>query len=432
MKGLRQMRRLAFLLMFTAGLFPIATAAEDLGPYEELRAAGEYLAGQSRFAFDSIITYQGTYAGDTELLATDFRVAFERPSGISASVANREIEIAFFSNGVDYIRHIPEFEQYIRQDIEYTPEEVIKTSGFDLIVPALDVVSALVTDHPFSGAPRISEASYIGVEKVGDVQCHRIHLTYDAVPADIWIETGDRPLIRQIVPDMTAMEEEYEGRTGLDFEISVVAEFQTWTFDEDLSDRLAFTPPDATQEVAAFQAPRPPSPAEALAGETAPDFTLALLDGGSLTLSEKRGKEIVILDFWATWCGPCRIAMPVLSEVSKEFADKNVRLYGVNLEEDPETIRAYLDKQGLDVTVALDTDHSVAALYKVSGIPQTVIVGLDGKVAEVHVGLWAVPSADKFGPDTTEDEQMAAFHEVLAESLREQLNAIIDDPPASD
>ena len=70
-------------------------------------------------------------------------------------------------------------------------------------------------------------------------------------------------------------------------------------------------------------------------GKPAPEFTLPLLDGGIFELAAHRGKEIVLLDFWATWCGPCRAAMPVLVDVAKEYADKGVRYYAIDLREEP-------------------------------------------------------------------------------------------------
>lgn len=125
-------------------------------------------------------------------------------------------------------------------------------------------------------------------------------------------------------------------------------------------------------------------------GKPAPDFQLEMLvDGkvdGKLKLSDLKGKQIVLLDFWATWCGPCRAVMPTLEEVSKEYKDKGVRYIAVNLREDADKIIDYLKKAGLDIEVALDKDGSVAKLYQVRGIPTMAIVGKDGVVKDVHVG----------------------------------------------
>lgn len=131
---------------------------------------------------------------------------------------------------------------------------------------------------------------------------------------------------------------------------------------------------------------QPDAPALQLLGKPAPQFSLGLLDGGTYELAESKGNEIVILDFWATWCGPCRQAMPILDKVSRGFHDQGVRLYAVNLQENSQVVRRYLDSQKLDLTVLLDKRGSVAAQYMAQSIPQTVIIGKDGAVQAVHVG----------------------------------------------
>jgi thiol-disulfide isomerase/thioredoxin len=125
---------------------------------------------------------------------------------------------------------------------------------------------------------------------------------------------------------------------------------------------------------------------EQLVGAAAPEFTLPMLEGGTFELASHQGKRVVLLDFWATWCGPCRAVMPTLVEVSRDYADKGVRYFAVNLREQPETIRKYLKDAQLDIAVPLDKDGDVAKKYGVRGIPTMVIVGKDGKVKKVHVG----------------------------------------------
>ena len=123
-----------------------------------------------------------------------------------------------------------------------------------------------------------------------------------------------------------------------------------------------------------------------LVGKPAPDFTLDLVGGKSFHLAESKGKEVVVLDFWATWCGPCLQAMPQVERAAAQFKDQNVRLVAVNLQETAEQVTALLERQKLHVTVALDRDGAVAEKYKAVAIPQTVIIGRDGNVARLFVG----------------------------------------------
>ena len=130
---------------------------------------------------------------------------------------------------------------------------------------------------------------------------------------------------------------------------------------------------------------RPLGTESELVGKAAPDFTLELLDGKSFQLSRQKGK-VVVLDFWATWCGPCIQAMPQVDGVVHEFKGQDVELIAVNLQEGADKIKSTLERLKLDPTVALDIDGVVASRYAATAIPQTVIIDRDGKVARLFVG----------------------------------------------
>jgi peroxiredoxin len=122
-----------------------------------------------------------------------------------------------------------------------------------------------------------------------------------------------------------------------------------------------------------------------LVGKPAPDFALDLLDGDRFRLADQRGK-IIVLDFWATWCGPCLQTMPQLAQVAPAFADRNVRVVAINLQERAETITATLQRHKLQLPVALDRDGAVAARYGVSSIPQTLVIDREGNVFRHFIG----------------------------------------------
>jgi thiol-disulfide isomerase/thioredoxin len=122
-----------------------------------------------------------------------------------------------------------------------------------------------------------------------------------------------------------------------------------------------------------------------LVGQPAFPFKLDLLDGPPFRLADRKGR-VVVVEFWATWCGPCLQSMPLVDGVVREFAERGVELLAVNLEELPEQVKATLARHKLKVPVGLDRDGVVAAKFAVTAIPQTVVIDRDGKVARLFVG----------------------------------------------
>ena len=123
-----------------------------------------------------------------------------------------------------------------------------------------------------------------------------------------------------------------------------------------------------------------------LIGKKAPNFESVLLDGSKFKLSEQKGK-VVVLDFWATWCGPCVKALPELIEKTSQFDEKDVVFIAVNQGESRKMISTFLKKKKLQgLTVALDKKQNIGRDYKVQGIPKTIIIDQKGTVRHVEVG----------------------------------------------
>ena len=141
----------------------------------------------------------------------------------------------------------------------------------------------------------------------------------------------------------------------------------------------------------AFAAPIAP-------GGLAPDFTLRTLDGPNLRLQEQRGR-VVLVNFWATWCGPCRQEMPHLNRLYEKYRASGFVLLGVNVDDDQGKAAGVAAKLGLKFPVLLDTDKKVSQLYDMSAMPATVLIDKDGRVKYLHRGYQS-------GYEDTYDQQI--------------------------
>ncbi len=128
-----------------------------------------------------------------------------------------------------------------------------------------------------------------------------------------------------------------------------------------------------------------PAPAP-VAGAPAPDFTLTDLAGNSITLSDLRG-NVVLINFWATWCGPCKLEMPAIEAEYLARQDQGFTVLAVNLDEPADDVRAFVDALGLTFTTLLDPGARVNDLYRVRGYPTTFFVNRDGVIERQHIGL---------------------------------------------
>lgn len=123
-----------------------------------------------------------------------------------------------------------------------------------------------------------------------------------------------------------------------------------------------------------------------LEGERLPALSFTDLEGGTHTLDEVRG-EVVLLDFWATWCAPCRESLPLYDTWQTELADAGLQVIAVSVDENPDDVPPFAEESFPHVTVWLDTDHQAADALQLPGMPTAFLLRRDGTVAHREVGF---------------------------------------------
>ena len=142
---------------------------------------------------------------------------------------------------------------------------------------------------------------------------------------------------------------------------------------------VAITPTTAPT----FPAQTTDLPVKPQKGFLAPDFTLPNIDGGQVTLGDLRGK-IVLVNFWATWCPPCRAEFPVIQQAYQNSDDLVV--LAVNLQESAEVVRPFIQEQSVTFFVLLDEQGQVTSTYQARGLPTSFFLNSEGIISAVHIG----------------------------------------------
>jgi thiol-disulfide isomerase/thioredoxin len=151
---------------------------------------------------------------------------------------------------------------------------------------------------------------------------------------------------------------------------------------------FVFTPPEGSRQVDEFKVEALKAPVKAtadLTGKPAVDFKLKAIDGTEYALRDLRGK-VVLLDFWATWCAPCRKELPILEKIHHEFRDKGLVLLGMDVGEDSDTVGKFLRETKLSYPVVLTAAGETDQNYSVTAYPTIVLLDREGKIVLYHVG----------------------------------------------
>ena len=321
-------------------------------------------------------------------------VALDQPNKFYIFQDNNNAVLASDGKKLDF--YIPDMEAYVEKE---APKDFAGIVGFiknePIAVPFLlafqetTSLADIFSTEPFEESLKeFEKVTLIGEETIKGSVCQKICIEIEKQIHTLWVDKGAKPVIRKAVVDYRKAVEEKAKKNGdviRKYEVSVL--FTGWDAKEKISpEQFVFSPPANAKQLSSFDDINK-EPDHPLEGKPAIDFTLKKLDGSNFTLSELKGKKVVILDFWATWCPPCQRSMPILEKVMEGYKDKDVLLIAVNEQETPKAINAFLEKKGLHPTVVLDEKGDVGTKYQANAIPQFVIIGKDGVIKKVFPGV---------------------------------------------
>ena len=351
----------------------------DMDPQVEtlLRKVDAYLSGLSSFEVEVQLHVQFRRGDIQQDIQESGVFSVTKPNRIAYVMKKGLFSPTVICDGAFTTTYSPSHHQYLNRPAPKNLDELF-TFGVEAgssLRFALPIAQALIVNKPYDVLVQgVKKGKYLGQEKVHDVSCHHFKLIQMAIDWDFWVADGDAPRIHKIQPDAEPEE------------VIQSWELVNWQENADIpANRFRFTVPAGAKPVDKFT--RPGAASHPLVGKQAPDFKMGLLDGGEVDFLKLKGKKVIILDFWATWCGPCRSAMPIIDDVARQFEDRGAALYTVNATDTPEAIRQFMQEVGVKAAVALDKNQRVFRDYGVEGIPHTVIIGKDGIIRRVHVGF---------------------------------------------
>ena len=380
----RAFRAILFLLLIlVAAAQPPATVEPKAK--EVLDRVAAFYKGVNTVTCDYALMLETEAQGKKNSLVLNFGFAAERPNKVAFVQVKSDGGVDVVSDGNGVTVSIPKMKKYTVEGPSDSIGSVLEWGALNPVTQFSSILGDLMSSDP-AGAllDGSTEAKYIGEEEVDGQKLHHLELSQDEMNVNFWFQSGEKPFLTRVLPDLSKSLE------GSDMKVAVEIKLTGWTANEPVpAERFAFTAPEGFEKAANFNAmfKSEKRPADALVGAVAPSFSLKALDGKTVDLQSYIGKNIVVLDFWATWCGPCVMSLPILTDVTGSYKDKGVVFIGVNQGEGADEIKAFLADQKLAFDVALDTEAAVAGKYMVNGIPQTVIIGKSGNVEAVHVGV---------------------------------------------
>jgi peroxiredoxin len=236
----------------------------------------------------------------------------------------------------------------------------------------------------------VEEVQKVADTKLGDISYATLTLKMSDQSTETILFDPQTHLMRRAANDLTS---NLKKRRPDLISATVTTDYTQMKVDEPSKDQsFAWTPPAGSidADTTASAHPLEVVAASSLEGKAAPDFKLPRLDGKSVSLASLKG-HIIVLDFWATWCGPCRISLPHLQKLYEAEKERGVEVFAINQQEEQSDVEAFVKETKLAVPVLLDREGKASEAYGVEGLPQSVVIDKDGKIKKIVFAF--VPSS---------------------------------------
>jgi thiol-disulfide isomerase/thioredoxin len=298
---------------------------------------------------------------------------------------------------------MPMFRRYVLTDAVPLEKMAQPTDESALMIPGFDVFLGLaVSDGEISALHSGNEVNILDGEEVAGLACHHLSVSGPSGGFEIWIASGERPWVmrhRKEAPEAAEAPEMPEpdesGLMTLAFEPGFDIRFSDWSSDAQPEGGFEIRPPDDFEKVDTLFPPMEEmgdlmggmGEEHPSVGKPAPDATLAPLEGEPVELAKLKGK-VVVLDFWATWCVPCVIELPLVKKVVGEIGEDSVAFFAINRGETKKIVAKFLKERKLELPVVMDHEDRISAAFGVQAMPHLAIIDRAGKVRNVHIGSW--------------------------------------------
>jgi thiol-disulfide isomerase/thioredoxin len=363
-------------------------AARAESPEDVIRKMSDFYRKQKAFSVSSDVQIQIKVGDFKNNSKSGFSLVFERPNRLALR-SKAAVGATVTSDGKTLYISIAALKKYSKSDAPKSLASLAEN-------PTLSVGAAgtsnfaidLLTDDPAALILKgVTASKDLGHAKTDGQSARHLKFTQGEASWEVWVADEKDPILLRAEYDLSKMLKKNPVTKGKEIKLTLSQTF-SWKFGITPSPKeFAFTPPKNSKEVEnVFGRGEQEEELPALLGKAAPPVDLERLDGKRLTLADHKDKDVVMLDMWATWCGPCRRELPHLVGVAKDYKSKGVVFYAINLRESKKKVEDFLKKEKLDMTVGLDTKGKVADSYGVSGIPMLLLIDKKGVVQSVHVG----------------------------------------------